>query len=134
MYQCHVHRVNSASLTMNARSEIKADASARKTSNHLREAEVCLPALTADNRTKWAEARELHFSEGINRRSLDTIERALIWLALDDSATDVLDWTGRGRAIMCGNRCVCTRVMHTAPTVVASLHSDNLHGHLHQLL
>jgi carnitine O-palmitoyltransferase 1 len=80
--------------------DIKRDAAGRQP----RPAEAGLPALTAESRTRWAEVRETHFSEGANRRSLDAIERSLFWLALDDTETELLDWTGRGRALLVGNR------------------------------
>lgn len=79
---------------------IKADAAARNP----REAEACLPAVTGENRTRWAEIRESYFSEGLNRRSLKTVESALLWVSLEDTATDMLDWEGRGRALIHGNR------------------------------
>jgi len=78
---------------------IKRDANNRKP----RESEILFPCVTADNRTRWAEIRETYFSEGVNRRSLDTIERALLWLSLDDQSTEMLDWSGRGKALLAGN-------------------------------
>ena len=45
---------------------IKEDAARRTPSA----AEACIPALTGDNRTRWAEVREAHFSDGVNRRTL----------------------------------------------------------------
>lgn len=41
-------------------------------------------ALTAGDRTEWARARERFFAHGINKYSLDMIERALFVLVLDD--------------------------------------------------
>lgn len=43
-----------------------------------------LAALTAWNRTKWAEIRNTKFSRGVNRISLATIETAAFVLSLDD--------------------------------------------------
>ena len=61
---------------------IRDDADARRAP----EVEAKLPALTADNRTTWAEARERYFSEGPNRRSLDVIEAGLFVIVLDETA------------------------------------------------
>lgn len=43
-----------------------------------------LASLTSWNRTKWAEARRKYFSGGINKTSLDIIEGAAFFLALDN--------------------------------------------------
>lgn len=36
-----------------------------------------IAALTAMNRTKWAETRETHFAMGINKANLQTVESAI---------------------------------------------------------
>uniref|UniRef100_H2LR59 Uncharacterized protein n=1 Tax=Oryzias latipes TaxID=8090 RepID=H2LR59_ORYLA len=46
--------------------------------------EAKLGALTAADRVSWAEARVKYFSSGINKRSLDVIERAAFFVTLDD--------------------------------------------------
>lgn len=66
-------------------------------------AEARLPALTAENRTRWAEIRETYFAEGVNRRSLNTIESALLVLHLDVDSEDTHTWTGRGKALLHGS-------------------------------
>lgn len=43
-----------------------------------------LAALTAGNRTEWAETRQTYFFKGTNRISLDAIEKAAFVVALDD--------------------------------------------------
>ncbi|XP_075167500.1 carnitine O-palmitoyltransferase whd isoform X1 [Haematobia irritans] len=43
-----------------------------------------LAALTAWNRSKWAEVRNTHFSRGVNRVSLHTVESAAFVVSLDD--------------------------------------------------
>ncbi|XP_017757993.1 PREDICTED: carnitine O-palmitoyltransferase 1, liver isoform isoform X2 [Eufriesea mexicana] len=48
------------------------------------EGEEKLAALTAGERTAWAIAREEFFSKGINKASLDLIEKAAFVVALDD--------------------------------------------------
>ncbi|XP_058806028.1 carnitine O-palmitoyltransferase 1, liver isoform isoform X2 [Phymastichus coffea] len=48
------------------------------------EGEEKLAALTAGERTHWAKSREEYFSKGINKVSLDTIEKAAFIVALDD--------------------------------------------------
>nr|XP_042702701.1 carnitine O-palmitoyltransferase 1, muscle isoform isoform X1 [Chrysemys picta bellii] len=45
-----------------------------------------LAALTAGERVPWAEARARFFSQGKNKVSLDAIERAAFFLALDEEA------------------------------------------------
>lgn len=51
-------------------------------------AETYLASLTAWNRTKWAYAREKHFSTGVNKVSLQAIESAAFFLILDDRPFD----------------------------------------------
>ncbi|KAM9753752.1 carnitine O-palmitoyltransferase 1, muscle isoform [Menidia menidia] len=46
--------------------------------------ELKLAALTAGNRVPWARARMKYFSQGVNKMSLDAIESAAFFLALDD--------------------------------------------------
>uniref|UniRef100_A0A8C6M9E1 carnitine O-palmitoyltransferase n=1 Tax=Nothobranchius furzeri TaxID=105023 RepID=A0A8C6M9E1_NOTFU len=43
-----------------------------------------LGALTAGDRCPWAQMRKQFFSSGVNRRSLDAIERAAFFVTLDD--------------------------------------------------
>lgn len=43
-----------------------------------------LAALTAGERTHWASARRHFFNKGVNKISLDTIEKAAFVVALDD--------------------------------------------------
>jgi carnitine O-palmitoyltransferase 1 len=43
-----------------------------------------LAALTAGERTAWAAARQEFFFRGLNRQSLDAIEKAAFVVALDD--------------------------------------------------
>jgi hypothetical protein len=92
--------------------DIKADAKSRQA----RLSEASIPALTAENRTRWAEVRlavqsvswhsnatlgvqirEAYFSEGLNRRTLHAIESALLYIVISPDKFDQLDWTGRGR-------------------------------------
>uniref|UniRef100_A0A8C2BI04 carnitine O-palmitoyltransferase n=1 Tax=Cyprinus carpio TaxID=7962 RepID=A0A8C2BI04_CYPCA len=46
--------------------------------------EAKLAALTAGDRIPWAQARKEFFSSGVNKRSLDCIEKAAFFVALDD--------------------------------------------------
>ncbi|XP_045458600.1 carnitine O-palmitoyltransferase 1, muscle isoform [Melitaea cinxia] len=48
------------------------------------EGELRLAALTAGERTHWAQVRQTHFSRGHNRTSLHCIERAAFHVCLDD--------------------------------------------------
>uniref|UniRef100_W5KTA1 carnitine O-palmitoyltransferase n=1 Tax=Astyanax mexicanus TaxID=7994 RepID=W5KTA1_ASTMX len=43
-----------------------------------------LGALTAGNRIPWARIRKQYFSSGVNKRSLDLIEKAAFFVTLDD--------------------------------------------------
>ncbi|XP_060748010.1 carnitine O-palmitoyltransferase 1, liver isoform [Tachysurus vachellii] len=43
-----------------------------------------LGALTAGNRVPWARVRKQYFSSGVNKRSLDCIEKAAFFVTLDD--------------------------------------------------
>ncbi|XP_077866738.1 carnitine O-palmitoyltransferase 1, liver isoform [Saccoglossus kowalevskii] len=47
--------------------------------------EECLAALTAGDRTPWAFAREKHFRSGVNRTSLDAIDKAAFFVTFDDA-------------------------------------------------
>ncbi|XP_067344440.1 carnitine O-palmitoyltransferase 1, liver isoform-like isoform X3 [Channa argus] len=46
--------------------------------------ETKLGALTAGDRIPWAKARAKYFNSGVNKRSLDCIERAAFFVTLDD--------------------------------------------------
>lgn len=48
------------------------------------EGEEKLAALTAGERTAWAQARADFFAKGVNKASLDIIEKAAFVVALDD--------------------------------------------------
>lgn len=48
------------------------------------EGEEKLAALTAGERTAWAQARKDFFAKGVNKASLDIIEKAAFVVALDD--------------------------------------------------
>ena len=48
-----------------------------------------LAALTAGERTSWAEARDKYFSSGVNRSSLEAIEKSAFVLILDDEEYDI---------------------------------------------
>lgn len=79
--------------------EVAADAASRPAASA---PERALPSLTAWNRTRWAEARERYFGEGQNRRSLHAIESALFVVNLSDKEFEFLNWTDRGRDLLCG--------------------------------
>lgn len=48
------------------------------------EGEEKLAALTAGERPTWAKAREEVFAKGVNKASLDLVEKAAFVVALDD--------------------------------------------------
>ena len=43
-------------------------------------------AFTASDRTTWAEARNKYFNKGLNKESLDVIEKAAFVLVLDEES------------------------------------------------
>jgi carnitine O-palmitoyltransferase 1 len=59
-----------------------------------------LAALTAANRTAWAEVRENNFSEGVNKASLVEIESALFIVCLDTNSPS--SWSERSSKILHG--------------------------------
>lgn len=63
--------------------------------------EAKIAALTAGDRTHWAMTREAFFSEGINKTSLDAIERAAFVVVLEDFESE--DWIERGRSLFHGD-------------------------------
>lgn len=63
--------------------------------------ELHLPALTAGDRTVWANAREEHFSHGVNKETLDIIEKAIFVVSLDDESP--ADLTAQGKALLHGS-------------------------------
>ena len=67
-------------------------------------AELHLPALTADNRTHWANVRESLMTDEVNRRSIEIVESAAFFLVLEDDAppfTANNDMEVRGRGEEC---------------------------------
>jgi hypothetical protein len=72
-----------------------------------RPAEAALCSLTALPRTRWAEVRSEFFSEGQNRRSLEKVESALLWMNLEVGGSGApappSTWTQRARALLHGD-------------------------------
>ncbi|KAM5289026.1 carnitine O-palmitoyltransferase 1, muscle isoform 1-T1 [Ctenodactylus gundi] len=67
-----------------------------------------LAALTAGGRVEWAQARQAFFSSGKNKASLDAIERAAFFVALDEeshsySPDDEASLSLYGKALLHGN-------------------------------
>ena len=60
--------------------------------------EDALAALTGWHRGRWAESREDHFWEGVNRESLDIVERAFMHFALEDKSPNSM--TDHARKLM----------------------------------
>ncbi|CAH1800298.1 unnamed protein product [Owenia fusiformis] len=48
------------------------------------EGEEKLAAMTAGDRIPWAKARKQHFSKGVNKTSLDAVEKAAFFVSLDE--------------------------------------------------
>jgi carnitine O-palmitoyltransferase 1 len=51
--------------------------------------EKFLGSLTAWDRTKWAETRNKYFSKGVNKASLDVIEKSIFFFNLHDGPFDM---------------------------------------------
>eukprot|EP00667_Euglena_gracilis_P001927 EG_transcript_1929 len=64
-------------------------------------AEGKLSALTTEARSKWAELREVHFHRGLNKSSLDLIERAIFVVVLEDESP--ANVTEQSRLLCCGD-------------------------------
>ena len=68
-----------------------------------------LASLTAWNRTKWAEVREKFFSSGINKESLEAIEKAAFVLSLDEEPyiynldSSATEYGHYGKQLLVGN-------------------------------
>lgn len=77
------------------------DSSARRELNNPAEADI--PALTAENRTVWADARQDFFSAGVNKASLDEIERAIMFVVLEDFDLKKGDVSAQGRSLIHGS-------------------------------
>ncbi len=109
IYSLPLYKADGSILSMSeleqAYAEIKIDAMDHKDNGDVDEFEAAIPALTAWNRTKWAETREMYFSEGINRASLHTIETAMFVIALDNKECPILDWSQRARDLIAGDGC-----------------------------
>lgn len=65
------------------------------------EAEASLAALTTLDRAAWAKIRQKHFSQGINRDSLQAIERATFFVSMNDLEPKTLP--ERGKLMMHGD-------------------------------
>ncbi|KNC80303.1 hypothetical protein SARC_07338 [Sphaeroforma arctica JP610] len=73
----------------------------RLASENFSEADLSIPALTGANRTVWAEARDKHFSAGVNRASLNLVENSIFTLCLDDHEPQT--WTEQGKNLLHGD-------------------------------
>ncbi|XP_052016319.1 carnitine O-palmitoyltransferase 1, muscle isoform [Apodemus sylvaticus] len=67
-----------------------------------------LAALTAGGRVEWAQTRQTFFSSGKNKMSLDVIERAAFFVALDEEShcynpDDEVNFSLYGKALLHGN-------------------------------
>ena len=65
--------------------------------------ESYLAALTAANRTQWAQARAQFFAQGLNHASLDVIDKAAFIVALDDVPYHPEDLSTFGAAMLHGS-------------------------------
>ena len=59
-----------------------------------------IAAMTGYGRTEWAEFREEFCSDGINKFTLDTIEKAMFIVVLDEHAPK--DWSDKGYHLIHG--------------------------------
>jgi carnitine O-palmitoyltransferase 1 len=66
--------------------------------------EALIPALTAMNRTEWAQIREEFFErDPHNCTRLEAIESAMFVISLEEDTPADFDWTAEGKLYMCGN-------------------------------
>jgi len=77
------------------------DRTSRELEAQTSEAERNLAALTAANRIEWAENRERYFSEGLNKRSLEAIEKAVFVVVMQDD--EPTDWSLMGKDLIHGS-------------------------------
>ncbi|KAJ8311520.1 hypothetical protein KUTeg_010875 [Tegillarca granosa] len=62
----------------------------------LHQAAKCIPVLTGIERTTWSNIRSQHFCDGINKESLDVIEKAIFFVSLDTKINKDLSSRGKG--------------------------------------
>jgi hypothetical protein len=96
-------------------SEILADSLSRETAEMVKSAsgdsrassqfqcEALIPVLTALPRSQWAEIRETIFGDGINKKTLNALEKSLFYIILSPSKPDLLDWSLRANLLMTGD-------------------------------
>ncbi|KAK3094953.1 hypothetical protein FSP39_008296 [Pinctada imbricata] len=65
------------------------------------ESEKLLPALTGIERADWAKSRSQYFSHGVNKDSLDIVERAIFFVVLDWRSFKSM--SERATFLMCGD-------------------------------
>ena len=104
--------------------------------------EAKIPVLTALPRSQWAEIRETVFGDGVNKKTLNIIEKALFYVVLSPSTPDVLDWSSRAKLLMCGDedkpgiffdKSFCLTVFANGQSGINSEHSHSdapICGHL----
>lgn len=63
--------------------------------------ERSLAALTAIDRTEWAQIRMTYFANGVNRESLDVLESAVFHVNLETKSFD--SWSERGKYLLHGD-------------------------------
>ncbi|KAK3596698.1 hypothetical protein CHS0354_038035 [Potamilus streckersoni] len=72
--------------------------------NHQDEASIAgknIPSLTGLDRTSWAKARKEFFSDGVNKESLDAIEKSVFCINLETSSFS--DFSSRGKFLLHGD-------------------------------
>ncbi|ESO90737.1 hypothetical protein LOTGIDRAFT_100929, partial [Lottia gigantea] len=60
-----------------------------------------IPALTTLERTKAAQVRKEHMTVGVNKESLNDLERAIVFVTLDTKQID--DMSARGKYLLHGD-------------------------------
>lgn len=63
--------------------------------------EQSIAALTAIDRTEWAQIRATHFATGLNKDSLDALESAVFHVVLETKSFD--SWSERGKYLLHGD-------------------------------
>ncbi|XP_064645349.1 carnitine O-palmitoyltransferase 1, liver isoform-like isoform X2 [Lineus longissimus] len=74
---------------------------ATKQYDEVGEIDKAVSALTGLNRTEWHRIRKKHFRSGINKESIDVIEKAIMFVILDDISIDGM--SNRGKYLLHGD-------------------------------
>ncbi|XP_013409802.1 carnitine O-palmitoyltransferase 1, liver isoform [Lingula anatina] len=69
----------------------------------LPDVEKNVAALTGLERTDWAKLRQQHFSSGINKESIEAVDRAMFLVVLEHRSFEPTDFTSRSKFLLHGD-------------------------------